>query len=98
LRISARRAFAGCSTPPAEDRPVATQLILLGPGAVSHTVTAGSDPEYLSTGANAFLRWGAFREISKLGYSGNDLTGAGLTPVTRFKSQLGGDLTLEKPG
>lgn len=77
-----------------DGRPVATQLVLLGPGAVSHTVTAGSDPDHISTGVNAFLRWGAFREISKLGYSANDLTGAGLTPVTRFKSQLGGDLTL----
>jgi hypothetical protein len=77
-----------------DGRPVATQLVLLGPGTVAHTVTAGSDPEHISTGANAFLRWEAFREISKLGYAGNDLTGAGLTPVTHFKSQLGGDLTM----
>ncbi len=77
-----------------DGRSVASQLILLGPGAVSHTVTAGSDPEYLATGANAFLRWRAFREIARLGYAGNDLTGAGLTPVTHFKSQLGGDLVL----
>jgi hypothetical protein len=29
-----------------------------------------------------------------MGFSGNDLTGAGLNPVTHFKSQLGGDLHL----
>jgi len=77
-----------------DGRSVASQLVLLGPGAVSHTVTAGSDPAYVATGANAFLRWKVFREVAKLGYDGNDLTGAGLTPVTHFKSQLGGDLAL----
>lgn len=77
-----------------DGHPIATQLVLLGPGAVSHTVAAACDPEYLSSGVNAFLRWKTFLEISKLGYSGNDLTGAGLTPVTHFKSQLGGDLSM----
>jgi len=85
-----------------DGRPVATQLVLLGPGAVSHTVTAAADPEYLSTGVNAFLRWNSFLAVSKLGYTGNDLTGAGLTSVTHFKSQLGGDLAcffaLKSPG
>jgi hypothetical protein len=75
-----------------DGRPIATQLILLGPGPITHTVTAASDPEYLQTGVNAFLRWKSFKAVSEMGYSGNDLTGAGLTPVTHFKSQLGGDL------
>jgi hypothetical protein len=75
-----------------DGRPIATQLVLLGPGSITHTVTAASDPEYLQTGVNAFLRWKSFLAVSEMGYSGNDLTGAGLTPVTHFKSQLGGDL------
>jgi hypothetical protein len=75
-----------------DGRPIATQLVLLGPGSITHTVTAASDPEFLQTGVNAFLRWKSFLAVSEMGYSGNDLTGAGLTPVTHFKSQLGGDL------
>jgi hypothetical protein len=75
-------------------RPIATQLVLLGPNPVTHTVTAAADPEFLQTGGTAFLRWNAFKAISGMGFSGNDLTGAGLNPVTHFKSQLGGDLHL----
>jgi hypothetical protein len=75
-------------------RPVSTQLVLLGPNPVTHTVTAAADPEFLQTGGTAFLRWNAFKAISEMGFSGNDLTGAGLNPVTHFKSQLGGDLHL----
>jgi hypothetical protein len=75
-------------------RPIATQLVLLGPNPVTHTVTAAADPEFLRTGVNAFLRWKVFESVSAMGFSGNDLTGAGLGPVTHFKSQLGGDLRL----
>jgi hypothetical protein len=75
-------------------RPIATQLILMGPSPVTHTVTAASDPEFRRTGVAAFLRWRAFEAMSSLGYSGNDLTGAGLNSVTHFKGQLGGDLHL----
>jgi len=77
-----------------DGRPIATQLILLGPNPVTHTVAAAADPEFLQTGGTAFLRWNAFKAISEMGFSGNDLTGAGLNPVTHFKSQLGGDLHL----
>ena len=35
-----------------------------------------------------------FEALSALGYAANDLTDAALSPVTRFKSQLGGDLHL----
>ena len=75
-------------------RPISTQLVLLGPNPLTHTVTAAADPEFLQTGGTAFLRWNAFKAISEMGFSGNDLTGAGLNPVTHFKSQLGGDLHL----
>ncbi|OGP75996.1 MAG: hypothetical protein A2W09_06675 [Deltaproteobacteria bacterium RBG_16_50_11] len=75
-------------------RPIATQLILLGPSPVTHTVTAASDPEFQRIGVTAFLRWKTFEALSALGFSGNDLTGAGLNSVTHFKSQLGGDLHL----
>jgi hypothetical protein len=43
-------------------------------------------------GASAFLRWRAFESLAQAGYAANDLTDASLNPVTRFKSQLGGEL------
>lgn len=77
-----------------DGRPIATQLVLLGPGSVTQTISAAVAPEFLRTGVAAFLRWKAFSADSASGYTGNDLTGAGLNPVTHFKSQLGGDLHL----
>ena len=73
-------------------RPIASQLVLLGPYECAHTVSAAADKEFLNVGANAFLRWKVFEALSKMGYSANDLTDAALNPVTHFKSQLGGDL------
>ena len=72
----------------------ASQLVLRGPHPVTHTVAAGADAKYLSLGASAFLRWSVFEDLSRAGYKANDLTDAELNPVTHFKSQLGGDLTL----
>ena len=76
----------------ADGRAVASQLVLLGPHPVSHTASAGADPEFNKKGASAFLRWKAFEALAALGYQGNDLTDATLNPVTHFKSQLGGTL------
>jgi hypothetical protein len=78
----------------ADGRVASTQMVLLGEHPVTHTVSAGADPEFLRTGATAFLRWKVFERLSQLGYEGNDLTDASLNPVTHFKSQLGGDLEL----
>lgn len=75
-----------------EGLSIASQLTLLGRHPVTHTVTAGAHVDYLSLGASAFLRWKAFETLAGLGYQANDLTDAGLNPVTHFKSQLGGDL------
>ncbi len=86
----------------ADGRVVASQLVLLGPHPVCHTVSAAGDPEFNKMGATAFLRWKVFQALAALGYAGNDLTDAALNPVTHFKSQLGGDLelslVLESPG
>jgi hypothetical protein len=71
---------------------VAAQLVLLGSHPTSHTVCAGADGEYLNLGTTPFLRWKAVESLSGKGYAGNDLTDAALNNVTRFKSQLGGDL------
>ena len=68
--------------------------MLLGRHAVCHTVSAAADAAFLKTGASAFLRWRAFEHLSKVGYSGNDLTDAQLNPVTHFKSQFGGNLEM----
>ena len=71
---------------------IASQLVLTGPHPVSHTVCAAADAAHLSIGATPFLRWKSFEALSALGYAANDLTDAALNDVTRFKSQLGGDL------
>jgi hypothetical protein len=75
-----------------DGKVIASQLNLTGPHAVAHTVCAGADAAYLSTGASAFLRWHACLALAASGYRGTDLTDAALNPVTRFKSQLGGQL------
>jgi Acetyltransferase (GNAT) domain len=76
-----------------DGRPAAGQLVLRG-HPVSHTVCAAAHEELLSLGTTPFLRWRAFEELATLGHAANDLTDAALNPVTRFKSQLGGDLEL----
>jgi|tagenome__1003787_1003787.scaffolds.fasta_scaffold20988254_6 hypothetical protein len=73
-------------------RAISSQLVLLGAHPVTHSVSAALDPEYMKTGATAYLRWKAFEALANLGYAANDLTDAELNPVTHFKSQLGGNL------
>lgn len=77
-----------------DGRSIATQLVLTGPHPVSHTVVAGGDARHLHTGCNAFLRWRVFQDLARRGVQANDLTDASINPVTRFKSQLGGDLRM----
>jgi len=77
-----------------DGQAVASQLVLLGDHPVSHSVCAGADPEFMNHGTTPYLRWKVFEDLSKLGYTANDLTDAELNPVTRFKSQLGGDLVM----
>jgi len=77
-----------------EGRVMASQLVLLGSHPVCHTVSAGTDSEYMKSGVSAFLRWKSFERLSEMGYKGNDMTDAALNPVTHFKSQFGGDLHL----
>ena len=77
-----------------DGRVAASQLVLLGPHPVTHTVSAAGDPELARLGVAAFLRWRVFAALAALGYAGNDLTDAGLNPVTHFKSQFGGELQL----
>lgn len=73
---------------------MASQLVLLGSHPVCHTVSAGTDSEFMKSGVSAFLRWKSFERLAELGYKANDLTDAALNPVTHFKSQFGGDLHL----
>ncbi|MBK1643094.1 hypothetical protein CKO25_00170 [Thiocapsa imhoffii] len=75
-----------------DGRAVATQLVLTGPHPVTHTVCAGADAAYLNLGSTPFLRWRVFEALSAAGARANDLTDAALNDVTRFKSQLGGEL------
>ena len=81
---------------------IASQLVLAGGHPVTHTVSAGADPEFLKQGGSAFLRWKAFESLSAAGFTHNDLTDAALNSVTHFKSQLGGELVMcpvvESPG
>jgi hypothetical protein len=53
---------------------------------------AGSDPQFLQSGASAFLRWKVFEDLSGRGYQFNDLTDAMNDRVAKFKSQFGGRL------
>jgi hypothetical protein len=76
-----------------DGKVVASQLMLAGPHPVAHTVCAGADESFLRMGASGFLRWHSFLALARDGYAANDLTDAALNPVTRFKSQLGGELT-----
>lgn len=78
----------------ADGRVAASQLVLTGPHPVSHSVCAAAEAELLSLGASAFLRWKVFEDLAAAGYLANDLTDAELNPVTTFKSQLGGELSL----
>jgi hypothetical protein len=75
-------------------RIAASQLVLTGPHPVTHTIAAATDADALKSGVSAFLRWKVFEFLAGAGYRANDLTGAGLDPVTRFKSQLGGELVI----
>ena len=77
-----------------DGRAISSQLVLLGPHPVSHTVAAALDPDYMQIGATPFLRWKSFEKLAELGFEANDLTDAQLNPVTHFKSQLGGDLKM----
>ena len=76
-----------------DGKVIASQLMLTGTHPVAHTVCAGADEDYLRLGASGFLRWHGALALARDGYRANDLTDAGLNPVTRFKSQLGGELT-----
>jgi Acetyltransferase (GNAT) domain len=76
-----------------DGKVIASQLTLTGPHPVAHTVCAGADEAHLRMGASGFLRWHSFLALAREGYIANDLTDAALNPVTRFKSQLGGELT-----
>ncbi len=78
----------------ASGQSISAQLVILGKHAVSHSVSAAADPNYLKTGATAFLRWKVFEALSALGFASNDLTDAALNSVAHFKSQLGGTLEI----
>lgn len=72
----------------------ATSLVLLGPFRTAHIVSAAAREEYQRLGVNPFLRWKTFERLCGSDYSGVDLTDASLNPVSRFKSQLGGELVV----
>lgn len=78
----------------AEGSVAAAQLVLLGDHPTSHTVCAGSFEDKLTSGAAYLLRWRAFENLGKRGYTSNDLTDATIGGVTKFKEQLGGRLTM----
>jgi Acetyltransferase (GNAT) domain len=75
-------------------KSIAALLVLTGPYQATVTICAGTDLAYLNIGSSPFLRWKSFEALSQLGYATNDLLGASLNGATRFKSQLGGELTM----
>lgn len=72
---------------------LASQLVLADRHPVTHTVCAASSQDQQQLGASAFLRWKVFEFLNSEGYLANDLTNASLDSVTRFKTQLGGNLS-----
>lgn len=76
----------------AAGKRTAGEIVLMSKHPVTHTWMAGSDPEFLRSGASAFLRWKAFEDLQQRGYEYNDLTDAMNETVAKFKSQFGGDL------
>jgi len=76
----------------ADGRAAAAQVVLMSKHPVTHTWMAGSNPEFLRSGASAFLRWKAFEDLNQRRYAYNDLTDAMNETVAKFKSQLGGEL------
>jgi len=75
-----------------ESQPIAGQIVIYSAHPVTHTWAAAADPEYMNTGASAFLRWKVFEEMSRRGFAFNDLTDAMNETVAKFKSQFGGIL------
>ncbi len=72
----------------------AAQVVLAGPCTLTHTICAVSCDEGKQEGATPLLRWKALERLSLQGFAANDLTDAALNAVTKFKSQLGGELKL----
>jgi hypothetical protein len=70
----------------------AGEIVLFTQHPVTHTWMAGSNSNFLQSGASAFLRWKAFEDLSRRGYKYNDLTDAMIGKVAKFKSQFGGSL------
>ncbi len=70
----------------------AAHVVLSTKHPLTHTWMAGSDPQFLQSGASAFLRWKVFEHLNQRGYQYNDLTDAMIEKVARFKSQFGGRL------
>jgi len=75
-----------------DGKPVAAQIVLFSAHPVTHTWAAGSDAQYLESGASAFLRWQVFEVLHQRGFQANDLTDAMNPSVAKFKSQFGGTL------
>jgi hypothetical protein len=75
-----------------EGQRAAAQIVLFSKHPLTHTWMAGSDPQFLQSGASAFLRWKVFEDLSRRGYQYNDLTDAMNESVAKFKSQFGGKL------
>ena len=75
-----------------DGRRAAGVVVLMSKHPLTHTWMAGSDPEFLRTGASAFLRWKVFEDLHQRGYAFNDLTDAMNPHVAKFKSQFGGRL------
>ena len=77
-----------------EGMPGAGQAVLLGPRGEAHTALAAGNLDLERRGAAALLRLRTFDALAAQGVTSIDLTDAALNAVTRFKSQLGGELQL----
>jgi len=76
--------------------PSAGVLVLASDHPVTHTVCAASRSGKLPSGANTWLRWHVFKDLSECGYAENDLTDAHEPAVAKFKRQLGARLVVSQ--
>jgi hypothetical protein len=75
-----------------DGKPISGRIALFTKHQVAHDWVAGSDPDYLNSGATPFLIFKILEDLSQNGYKYFDMDGANVPTIARFKSTFGGDL------
>lgn len=76
------------------DEPISGNIQVSDGNNESYDWLAGSNPEYLNTGANQLLYWSIFEDLAQKGFKKFDFCGGDVPAVAKHKSEFGGDLTV----